>query len=176
MKYFSIVFSLLLVVSCTLDKQNLSLSSKDSENTIAKKSLESKASQVVVEDKSKESYKDTTVHSNINYVEEDLIAKKVVVGSKYYAESAKCKILQRYKVKTNSDFTSSLNLLKYRAAMMGAQRIVIVHHSEINSYENENVSKNEKITKNPLPDEQYFYTTLIADLYDCTYYSENTKK
>ena len=176
MNYLSILFSLLLVVSCTLDNQGTSLKTKDVDNKISKNSIESKASQVVIEDKSKESYKDTTVHSNINYVEEDLVAKQVAVGSKYYAESSKCKVLQRYKVRTNSDFTSSLNLLKYRAAMMGAQRIVIVHHSEINSYENEYVSKEEKITKNPVPDEQYFYTTLIADLYDCTFSNDSTKK
>jgi hypothetical protein len=115
------------------------------------------------------SYRDATMETPNIYFEETPLSKSVITGSRYYADVANCHIMQRYKIRTNADFTSSMNLFKYRAAMMGAERVTIVHHSEIDAKETNKIDDNENIyiRAGTKLEDSAFYTTIVGDIYDC---------
>lgn len=119
------------------------------------------------------SYVDTTVSSvptPPRYFSETAESKSVIMGSKRVAELAGCNMMQRYKIRTNVDFTASLNLYKYRAALMGAGRIAIINHQEVDAGESKIVvNDDDKIflyAGTSLQGANY-HTTIIGDLYDC---------
>jgi hypothetical protein len=116
------------------------------------------------------SYIDKTVSVPSHYFRETPQSKSVTVGSHMFAQAAGCHFMQRYKVRTTANFTDTLNLIKYRSALMGAKRISIVKHEELDANENrinirdENVIYMEAGTSlQGAP----FHTTIVADLYDC---------
>jgi hypothetical protein len=116
------------------------------------------------------SYIDKTVSVPSQYFMETSESKSVHVGSGIFAQAAGCQYMQRYKVRTNVNFSQSLNLIKYRSAMLGAKRISVVKHEEVDSLErritiyDDNVVYLEAGTS--LQGAAY-HTTIIADLYDC---------
>lgn len=78
-------------------------------------------------------YKDQTLqHPNV-FFEETPQSRAVVAGSVLHANLAGCSFIQRYRLATNADFTATANMFKYRAHMMGAERVVFVHHSELDA-------------------------------------------
>ena len=96
-------------------------------------------------------------------------SKSVTVGSYLQASLAGCSNMQRYRIKTNTDFLSTLQLFKYRAALMGARRIVIVNHTEIDSKEFYASSDRNPtlIREGTTLQGTSLFTILTADLYDC---------
>lgn len=96
-------------------------------------------------------------------------SKSVTVGSYLQASLAGCSNMQRYRIKTNTDFLSTLQLFKYRAALMGAKRIVIVNHTEIDSKEFYASSDRNPtlIREGTTLQGTSLFTILSADLYDC---------
>jgi hypothetical protein len=116
------------------------------------------------------SYKDATVIIPAKQFEENELTKQVIVGSSQNAKDSSCTFMQRYKVTTNQNFTATLNLLKYRAALMGAGRIAIINHEELDAKEEKytilgwDVAVKEGTALNGAD----FQTTLIADLFDCS--------
>ena len=115
-------------------------------------------------------YKDDTVSAPAREFSETPESRKVIMGSPVYALINGCQLLQRYSVRTNQNFHSSLNLIKNRAYLMGAKWLNVVYHSELDS--------NEKLIlevgRGPvtlldgtqLVSARYL-TVLAADLYDC---------
>ncbi len=96
-------------------------------------------------------------------------SNRVIVGAAFYAHLNSCQFIQRYKARTNQSFTGTLNLIKNRAARMGAKWITIVHHSEIDWTEENPYLENlrvEYISGTQINESRYV-TTLVADLYDC---------
>jgi hypothetical protein len=116
------------------------------------------------------SYIDRTVSVPSQYFMETPESKSVHVGSGIFAQAAGCQYMQRYKVRTKVNFSHSLNLIKYRSAMMGAKRISVVRHEEVDALEkriaihDDNVIYLEAGTS---LQGASFHTTIIADLYDC---------
>lgn len=113
--------------------------------------------------------KDSTLSTpNLQFLETPQ-SKSIIVGSQVYAAANACQIIKRYRVITNADFTGSLNLMKYRASLMGAKWITIVGHKEIDRFENSMVLNNDQIIFRDGVDigSSRYLTTLIADLYDC---------
>jgi len=96
-------------------------------------------------------------------------SKTISVGSHLQASLNGCTGMQRYRIRTNSDFLSTLHLFKYRAALMGAKRIVIVNHTEIDSKElSSNIDKNPiLIREGTTLQTSSVITILTADLYEC---------
>ena len=119
------------------------------------------------------SYVDTTLSSVPTppaYFSETPESKSVIMGSKRVAELAGCNMMQRYRIRTNVDFTASVNLYKYRAAMMGASRIAIITHQEVDANESKiTVNDDDKIFLYAGTSMQgaKYHTTIIGDLYDC---------
>lgn len=114
-------------------------------------------------------YKDNTLKVPDQHFSETEQSKAIVVGSAFYAQLNSCRIIQRYQVRTNQDFVSSMNLLKNRAALMGAKWITIVQHSEIDRTENSFQFEPDTVILRDgteLGSSRYL-TTLAADLYDC---------
>jgi hypothetical protein len=77
--------------------------------------------------------------------------------------------MQRYRIRTNADFQASLNLFKYRAYEMGAGRVVVVKHEEIDAEESKVFVDDTFFVGTvgtSLKNAEYF-TILIGDLYDC---------
>ena len=97
-------------------------------------------------------------------------SKSVNVGSYTQAQIAGCSNMQRYRIKTNTDFLSTLQLFKYRAALMGAKRIVIVNHTEIDSKEFFASSDRNPILirEGTTLQGTSLFTILTADLFDCS--------
>ena len=97
-------------------------------------------------------------------------SKSVHVGSNIFAQAAGCQLMQRYKVRTTATFTESLNLFKYRAALMGAKRIAIVKHEEVDAKEGRIAILDDDVVYlqagTSLQGAQY-HTTITADLFDC---------
>lgn len=118
---------------------------------------------------SRNSFKDESmIQPNAMFMETPQ-SKTVVVGSAVYAQINSCQFIKRYRVRTNADFLSTVNLMKNRAYYMGAKWVNIVHHSEIDKYENAIfIEPNEVIIREgtDLGSARYL-TTLTADLYDC---------
>jgi hypothetical protein len=96
-------------------------------------------------------------------------SRTVIVGSQLQASINGCSNMQRYRIRANTDFLSTLNLFKYRAALMGAKRIVIINHTEIGS--NEFVGTTDRTDvfarQGTTLRESAIFTSLTADLYDC---------
>lgn len=110
----------------------------------------------------------TMVAPNFQF-QETAQSRSVIVGSQVYATANACQMIKRYRVVTNSDFTGSLNLMKYRAALMGAKWITIVQHRELDRFENAVHLSNEQVVYRDGIDlgTSRYLTTLVADLYDC---------
>ena len=114
-------------------------------------------------------YSDTTVSQPNFQFQETTESKSIIVGSQVHATLAGCAYMQRYKVVTNADFSSTLNLFKYRAAKMGAERVVVVHHSEVDGSEYGLLKDTREIIVREgttLEGAKYF-STIIGDIYDC---------
>ena len=116
------------------------------------------------------SYIDKTVAIPSVYFMETPESRSIHVGSSLFAQAAGCQFMQRYKVRTNATFTESLNLLKYRAAMMGAKRISVVKHEEVDANEGRIVIQDDNViylqAGTTLVGAPY-HSTITADLYDC---------
>lgn len=117
-------------------------------------------------------YRDTTIANHDWYFEETPQSRKIIVGSAVYARAAGCQIIQRYKIRTNADFTASMNLFKYRAYEMGGSWVVVTHHSEIDSREPGWLHEQqhaEDVFYRAGTDAYHsqFFTTLVGDIYDC---------
>jgi hypothetical protein len=110
----------------------------------------------------------TLVAPNFQFLETPQ-SKSIIVGSQVYAAVNACQIIKRYRIVTNTDFTGSMNLMKYRAALMGAKWITIVAHREVDRMENSVQLNDEQIIFRDGVDigSARYLTTLIADLYDC---------
>jgi hypothetical protein len=114
-------------------------------------------------------YKDNTLTVPDQQFSETEQSKAIVVGSAFYAQLNSCRIIQRYQVRTNQDFVSSMNLLKNRAYMMGSKWITIVKHTEIDRIENSFQSGPDTVILRDGTDlgSSRYLTILAADLYDC---------
>lgn len=115
-----------------------------------------------------ESRDSTLVAPNFQF-QETAQSRSVIVGSQVYAVANACQLIKRYRVVTNTDFTGTLNLMKYRANLMGAKWITIVQHQEVDRLENAlHWSNQQVIFRDGVDLGSYRYlTTLVADLYDC---------
>lgn len=143
---YLLVFFLLALVGCTSTTLNTSLPTEE-----------------VFRERAK------TLEQPDMYFQETPESKSVVIGAQVFATLAGCQYMQRYRVTTNSDFTSSLNLLKYRSNMMGASRITIVQHFQMDNYRDALVSNGSEIIvkQGTTLRGSNVYTTLVGDLYDC---------
>lgn len=116
------------------------------------------------------SYIDKTVSvPNVLFMETPQ-SKSVLVGSDVFAQTAGCQFMQRYKVRTTATFTESLNLLKYRSALMGSKRISIVKHEEVDASESRIVIHDDDVVYVQAGTSLQgtpFHTTITANLYDC---------
>jgi hypothetical protein len=116
------------------------------------------------------SFRDTTVSVPAKQFEDNEISKQVIVGSSQIAKDSSCVFMQRYKVTTNQNFSATLNLLKYRAALMGAGRIAIVNHEELDAKEERYTVRGQEIfvKEGTALNGADFQTSLVADIYDCS--------
>ena len=95
--------------------------------------------------------------------------KAVSVSSEVQAKINGCTNMQRYRIRSNTDFLSTLNLFKYRAALMGAKRIVVIQHVEMDRKEffaSSDMHSTHTREGTTLENSSLF-TSLTADLYDC---------
>lgn len=115
-------------------------------------------------------YKDSTLSNPNMYFEETPQSKQVIAGSAIKANLAGCSFIQRYRLGTNADFTSTANVFKYRAFMLGAERVVFVHHSEIDVSEASQMLRSNEIvlTSGTSFKNTRFLSVMIGDLYDCS--------
>ncbi|MFN6408137.1 MAG: hypothetical protein ACK4VU_11550 [Limnohabitans sp.] len=113
--------------------------------------------------------KDTTLMAPDFQYQETPQSKSIIVGSQTYAITNSCQLIKRYRVVTNSDFTGSLNLMKYRASLMGAKWITIVSHRELDRNENAIQLNNDQIIYRDGIDigSARYLSAIVADLYDC---------
>jgi len=113
--------------------------------------------------------KDSTLMAPNYQYQETPQSKSVIVGSQVYAMTNSCTLIKRYRVVTNSDFTGTLNLMKYRASLMGAKWLTIVSHRELDRYENSIQLSNDQVIYRDGVDigSSRYLSTIIADLYDC---------
>jgi hypothetical protein len=115
------------------------------------------------------SYRDATlVQPDILY-QETPQSRSVIVGSQVYATVNSCSLIKRYRIRTNTDFTSALNLFKNRAHMMGGKWVTVVHHSEVDNIENAYITGNQEIILREGTDmgSSRYLTTIVGDIYDC---------
>ena len=113
--------------------------------------------------------KDTTLMAPDFQYQETPQSKSIIVGSQTYAITNSCQLIKRYRVVTNADFTSSLNLMKYRASLMGAKWITIVSHREVDRLENSIQLSNDQVIYRDGVDigSARYLSAIVADLYDC---------
>lgn len=55
---------------------------------------------------------------------------EVKVGARHFALAEGCHFMQVYRVATDSDFTDTLALVKYRAGALGAEYVTVLFHRE----------------------------------------------
>lgn len=123
-------------------------------------------------------YKDSTLDHPNAYFEETPQSRAVIAGSALHANLAGCSFIQRYRLGTNADFTSTTNMFKYRASMLGAERIVFVHHSEIDVSEAGQVLRSNEIVLRSGTSfrSTRFLSVMIGDLYDCPCNNDSCRK
>jgi hypothetical protein len=109
------------------------------------------------------SYKDTIVEVLPQFFQETPQSRAVMAGSKFYASANYCEFIRRYRLKTNADFNSAINLFKYRAYHMGAQRVVFVESDVLTNALGKDV---EMIIHPSLPKESAT-SIIVGDLYEC---------
>ncbi len=113
--------------------------------------------------------KDATLMQPDVLYQETPQSKSIIVGSQVYATVNSCSLIQRYRVRTNSDFSSALNLFKNRAHLMGGKWVTIVHHSEtgmpnsVHSAAQTDIMLREGTHLSNSP----YLTTIVGDIYDC---------
>lgn len=115
------------------------------------------------------SYRDDTMSPYYRYFQPTPQSRAIITGSAYQADVSGCTYMQRYRIRTNADFQGSLNLFKYRAYEMGAARVVVVRHEEIDAEESKVFVDDTFFVGTvgtSLKNAEYF-TILIGDLYDC---------
>ncbi len=113
--------------------------------------------------------KDATLSQPDVLYQETPQSKSIIVGSQVYATVNSCSLIQRYRVRTNSDFTSALNLFKNRAYLMGGKWVTVVHHSETGIPTNAHTGGQNDIMLREgthLSNSRYI-TTIVGDIYDC---------
>ena len=114
------------------------------------------------------SYRDATLIQPDILYQETPQSKSIIVGSQLYATVNSCSLIQRYRIRTNTDFTSALNLFKNRAHMMGGKWVTIVHHSELDNVENAYVGNHEIFLREATDmGSARYLTTIVGDIYDC---------
>lgn len=115
------------------------------------------------------SYRDSTLSHPNYYFQETPESRAVQAGSTLHANLAACSFIQRYKLATNADFTSTTNMFKYRAHLLGAERVVFVQHFEIDAREAyEHLARDQIFWAAGTQSERSNYlSVLIGDLYDC---------
>ena len=114
-------------------------------------------------------YKDSTQVAPSYQFLETPESRSIIVGSYNYAMVNACQPIKRYRIRTTADFTGSMNLLKYRAALMGAKWITVVNHQEIDRYESAYFTASDQIILKDgteLGSSRYL-TSITADLLDC---------
>lgn len=113
--------------------------------------------------------KDATLMQPDVLYQETPQSKSVIVGSQVYATINSCSLIQRYRVRTNSDFTSALNLFKNRAFLMGGKWVTIVHHSETGMPANPHMLSQHDIMLREGTQLRHsaYLTTIVGDIYDC---------
>jgi hypothetical protein len=109
-------------------------------------------------------YKDQFLVVAPHYFQETPQSRAVVAGSKFYANSNYCEFIRRYKLKTNVDFNSAINLFKYRAFLMGASRVVFVDSSASNGQEKTDA---EIILHPSMSKDDSSLSLVVGDLYEC---------
>ena len=114
-------------------------------------------------------YRDKTLTQPNIYFEVTPESRSVIVGSGTNARINGCTLMQRYRVNTNADFTASMNLMRYRSALMGARWVSIVHHGEIDVLEGSSQIGENVIYLRDGTDlgSSRFLTTIVADIFDC---------
>jgi hypothetical protein len=116
------------------------------------------------------SYRDSTVVVPAKQFEDNEVSKHVIVGSAQTAKDSSCIFMQRYKVVTNQNFSSTINLMKYRAALMGAGRIAIVNHDELDAKEERYTIRGHDVVvkEGTALNGASYQTSLVADIFDCS--------
>jgi hypothetical protein len=113
--------------------------------------------------------KDATLMQPDALYQETAQSKSIIVGSQVYATVNSCALIQRYRVRTNSDFSSALNLFKNRAFLMGGKWVTVVHHSETAMPSSNHMLGQTDIMLREgthLSNSRYL-TTIVGDIYDC---------
>ena len=114
-------------------------------------------------------YRDQTLQHPSIFFEETPQSRAVIASSALQANLAGCSFIQRYRLATNADFTATTNMFRYRAHMMGAERVVFIHHSEVDTTEGfSNVGNYEVVFHSGTSYRNNRYlSVMIGDLYDC---------
>jgi hypothetical protein len=116
--------------------------------------------------------RDRTIFQPDPYFQPTPQSMRVEMSSHLYANLAGCTIMQRYKLVTNADFTSSLNLFKYRANLIGAERVVMVYHREHDATEVTKLRDHVRgadfvLREGTVYTDVRYLTVMVGDLYDC---------
>lgn len=114
-------------------------------------------------------YRDATVSHPHHFFQETPESRAIIAGSTLHATLAACSFIQRYRVATNADFTSTMNMFKNRAHHMGAERVVFVQHFEVDPREAPKFVLDTQIVYAPsgMGTSNGHLSVLIGDLYDC---------
>jgi hypothetical protein len=99
-----------------------------------------------------------------HYFQDTPQSRAVIAGSKFYATSNYCEFIRRYKLKTNVDFNSAINLFKYRAYFMGASRVVFINSDARTLTDSSDV---EIILHPSIPKYEPTQSLIVGDLYEC---------
>lgn len=110
-----------------------------------------------------------TIVDESEHLETDKSTSEVKVGARHFAIENGCEFMQVYRVATDSDFTETLQLIKYRSRLLGAEFLTISHHSEGNYYLNGHnffiptyLMRSYGRSEVPL-----IRTVMVAEMYDC---------
>lgn len=119
-----------------------------------------------------ESMRDVTIFQPDPYFQPTPQSMRVEMSSHLYATIAGCTSMQRYKLVTNADFTSSLNLFKYRSSLIGAERVVMVYHREHDTAEVSSLDRHFRgadivFREGTVYSDIRYVTVMVGDLYDC---------
>lgn len=113
---------------------------------------------------------ESPVHVNKNDEKQKRVAETVTVGAREFALKRSCEFMQVYRVSTNSGFTDTLSLLKYRASLLGAEYLTVLSHREgVNVVQQFLYPQYYFFNDSGTLNRQPIQTVMVVEMYDCGY-------
>ena len=143
-----------------MDRNRVSSEVNDDSQNLEESSLET------VRESANKTEHPTTVETDFESLD-PMHLDQVKVGARRFAIESGCEFLHMYRVATDTGFTESLNLIKFRAKALGAEYLTIIFHREGDESGIADIFRDARYVFRPDAHPPKIHTIIVAEMYDC---------